>query len=109
MAHTSSQMCSTTSPSRIGLAVAKKRAAAAELLWVSIAAVSVNGSYVVKLRHQILVAQIVGHERAGDPAFLDDQDAVRQPPDELEILLDEHDGEVRACAAGPGADRRSRR
>ena len=77
MAHTSSQMCSTTSPSRIGLAVAKKRAAA-ELLWVSIAAVSVNRSYVVKLRHQILVAQIVGHERAGDPAFLDDQDAVRQ-------------------------------
>jgi hypothetical protein len=71
-------MCSTTSPSRIGLAVAKKCAAAAELLWVSIAAVSVNRSYVVKLRHQILVAQIVGHERAGDPPFLDDQDAVRQ-------------------------------
>jgi hypothetical protein len=41
-----------------------------------------------ELRHQIFVAQIVGRGLAGDPAFLNDQDAVRQPPDELEILLD---------------------
>ena len=47
VAHPSSQTCNTTSPTRIGLAVAKKRATAAELSWVSIAAVSVNRSYVV--------------------------------------------------------------
>jgi hypothetical protein len=41
-----------------------------------------------ELRHQIFVAQIVGRGLAGDPAFLNDPDAVRQPPDELEILLD---------------------
>ena len=48
-----------------------------------------------ELGDEIVVAEMVGMDLAGHAALLDDQDAVGQPPNEFEILLDQHDGEAR--------------
>ena len=58
VADTSSQMCSTTSPSRIGLAVAKKRAAALvkKLRWTKpwFMVAAINGSGTQELGYAVM-------------------------------------------------------
>src|SRR5262249_10149965 len=61
--------------------------------WFVSSAVDLVYAHADELGHELVVAEMVGRDLAGHAALLDDQHAIRQAANEIEVLLDQHDGE----------------
>src|SRR5437870_6135067 len=70
---------------------------------VSVIMASSSAAEADELAHQVGVGEVLGGHLAGDAALLDDQHALRQRADEVEVLLDQYDGKAAALAQRPQA------
>src|SRR5258708_39831452 len=70
---------------------------------VSVITVPSSAADADELADQVGIGQVLGGHLAGDAALLDDQHARRQRADEIEVLLDQHDGQAAAVTQAPQA------
>src|SRR5262249_56467037 len=80
-------------PVRIRPWPVRRPSAISRSAWFVSSAVDLVYAHADELGHELVVAEMVGRDLAGHAALLDDQHAIRQAANEIEVLVDQHDGE----------------